>query len=76
MTCTRLESVGIHYIEVIGKNLKEVTFEDEPVVRMVSVKNKPQDENQLIVTEEIQGLWITREDKKLIAIQRGEVIVQ
>ena len=72
--CSRLEQAEIHYVPLLGRDLRDVTFDGQGVHRWVSVKNKPKND-QLIVNTEIQGLWIYRDGKRLEPIQRGEVTV-
>jgi len=70
----QLEECGIHHVPLLGKDLRDLQFESQPLRRWVSVKNQPDGEER-IVDKEILGLWLTRVDKQLVPIQRGEVTV-
>lgn len=70
----KLESIGIVHIELVGKDLRDLVYEKQPLKAWVSAKNKPKGE-KLIVKEELQGLWVTRIEDQLIPVQRGEVML-
>jgi hypothetical protein len=61
-------------VPLLGKELKDLSFEGQSVKAWVSVKNKPRG-NNLVVTEEIRGLWVAKRGGQLVPVQRGEVLV-
>ena len=70
-----LEGVGIHHVPLLGHDLREVRFEDQPIKQFVAVKNTPPAGGQLVVNKEIRGLWVIHKKDQLTVLQRGEVTV-
>lgn len=72
---TSLESAGIHHIELMDIDMRDLEYEGQPLKAWVSAKNKPSG-TALVVKEELQGLWVTTLEDQLIPAQRGEVLLK
>lgn len=73
--CDRLETLEVYHIDLPGKDLHELAFEGQRLKGWVSVGNKPTGQN-LVVEEELQGLWVARLEGQIVPVQRGKVLVK
>jgi hypothetical protein len=74
LALNKLESLEIHHVPLLGQDLKTLTYEGQSVKSWVSIKNRAED-GQLVVKEEIRGLWVSRHANQVTPVLNGEVLV-
>jgi hypothetical protein len=70
MAENRLRDLDVERVDLIGRNLRELTWKEHKVHRWVSLKGGSEESP---VQREFKGLWIWSKSQKATPIQRGEV---
>jgi hypothetical protein len=70
----RLEKLDVYRVPLLGQEHRSLVFEGQLVKGWVDVLNRP-GEGPPIIQEERHGLWVARQNGRLVLVQRGQVVV-